>query len=99
MSSDRFYVGLIKMLNQAEVELDIADLTESDRNVLLLLWESSHPNTLEVYANYESYTVLAAKMNMKISRPQFFKSLRRLVEFELIKRIGSPRSGHFQLVE
>lgn len=97
MSTLKFYLGLIKLIDSTSRELGLDALTDSDRQVLNMLWEVADQNTARASLSYESFLETALARDIKVSRSQFFKSLKKLEDVQLIERIEGPRSSTYKL--
>jgi DNA-binding MarR family transcriptional regulator len=97
MSTLKFYLGLIKLIDSTSKELGLDSLTDSDRQVLNMLWEVADQNSAKASLSYEVFLDSAIAKGIKVSRSQFFKSLKKLEDVELIKRVEGPRSSTYQL--
>ena len=97
MSTLKFYLGLIKLIDSTSRELGLDSLTESDRQVLNMLWEVADQNTARSSLSYETFAEMIDRKGIVVSRSQFFKSLKKLEDVALIKRIDGPRSSTYQL--
>lgn len=97
MSTLKFYLGLIKLIDSTSRELGLDSLTDSDRQVLNMLWEVADQNTAKAALSYESFVETAQLRDINVSRSQFFKSLKKLEDVQLIKRVEGPRSSTYQL--
>jgi len=97
MQSLKFYLGLVRLLHDAETELGLSELTESDRAIYLALWELSDKASKRITLNYDSF-IREQGATADCSRAQFYKTLKRLETLKLIERLGSPRSATYQLL-
>ena len=97
MSTLKFYLGLIKLIDSTSKELGLDSLTDSDRQVLNMLWEVADQNSAKASLSYEVFSDSAIAKGIKVSRSQFFKSLKKLEDVELIKRVEGLRSSTYQL--
>ena len=92
-----FYLGLIRQMDSAAQELGLGSLTDSDRIVLIILWDVADKNASQATLSFELFSELTKKQEIVVSRSQFFKSLKKLEEVGLITRIDGPRSGTYKL--
>ena len=96
MADLRMFVGILKLAHSAAQELGLENLTQTDRNVLLYLWEEmekkGHRN-MEFKVTFEYFVKNYEKDGFKISKAQFYKSLNRLIESNYLDRIGTERSA------
>lgn len=84
---------LRSMLLEMEKDLGLADLTEAQRDVLYAITLLS---AKEGVANIEG--IQAHELTQKISRPTLFRALTTLSDKKIIQRIGSERSGTYQII-
>lgn len=89
------FVGLLSMLQSASKELGIENLTKSDEQVLCVLWELAHDDNVKV--NYEKFLAVSEELDFKISRAQFYKSIRLFEKKNIITKIGSERSHTYKI--
>jgi len=86
------------MLADASDVLGLTGLTESDRTIYMLLWEAADKSSRQLEARYEEFVDVVSGPNVKFSRAQFYKTLKKLEDLKLIERVGSPRSAHYHLL-
>jgi len=86
------------MLADASEELGLTDLTESDRTIYMLLWESVDKSSNQLEVRYEDFVDEVSDPNIKFSRAQFYKTLKKLEDLKLIERVGSPRSARYHML-
>ena len=95
MTDLKFFMGLLKLISSAEEELGLENLTQKDRQVLQVFW--SHKDASgEIDMTYETFC--QRQGHSKTSRAQYFKSIQKLVESEMIQRLGSARSHKFKFL-
>ena len=75
--------------------MGLESVTESDRAVLVLLWNKSQQGRKDFTVTYED---LFENGELVVSRAQFYKTMSKAKELKLIERIGSPRSATYQWV-
>ena len=92
MTNIRFYLGLLKMTNDAADEAGLAGLTNSDRDVLLLVWDQYADGVVKKEIACDAILKEAAKLGKKISKAQFYKSMKTFEKLNIVERIDSPRS-------
>jgi hypothetical protein len=90
------YLNIVNLLQVAESDLGLDSMTESDRSILLLLWNMSNSGKKPVKATYEA---ICDEGGVAFSRAQFYKTLRKASELGMIERIGSPRSASYEWVK
>jgi len=99
MSSIKFFVDLIKLMDDSASALGLTELTDTDRQTLVVLWDSCEAGEWTTEINYKSFKAkLASKFNRTISRAQFYKSIKVLENCGTIRRIGSERSQTYELL-
>lgn len=98
MSNVRFFLGLLKMTSDAAEEVGLEGLTNADRDVLLLVWEQYADGATEKEIQCDAILEQAAAMGKKISKAQFYKSMKILENFNIIKRVNSPRSQTYMFM-
>lgn len=96
MSSLRFFLDLLQFIDSSARELGVDGLTESDRQVLNTLWKVADHNSGEASLSYERFMDNEIEAG-SVSRSQFFKSLKKLEESNLISRVAGPRSSSYRL--
>jgi predicted transcriptional regulator len=87
-------MSLLQLTNQAAEELNVSNLTNTDKNVLLHIWNSTHEGQEVFISNYEE---LPIKLK-DISKSQFYKSIKKLLDEGIIEKVGSDRSGTYQMI-
>jgi len=90
------YFNALTLLIEAEEQLNLIDLTESDRRILLALWVISNGGSDEVKANYKKCVSLIKGRD--VSKAQFYQTIRKAIEMKLIYRMGSSRAGRYKFV-
>ena len=90
------YFNTLTLLIEAEEQLNLVDLTESDRRVLLALWVISNGGSDEVKVNYKKCVSLI--QGRDVSKAQFYQTIRKAIEMKLIYRVGSSRAGRYKFV-
>lgn len=96
MSSLRFFLDLIRLIDSTARELGVDGLTESDRQVLNTLWKVADQKSGEASLSYERFVDNEVEVG-SVSRSQFFKSLKKLEDSKLISRVEGPRSSRYRL--
>ena len=91
------FLNLYQLLENAEEELGIENLTKKDKIILTEIIKLSKKNE-SVTLSYNVFKKNISQKQIKISRAQFFKSLQNLLRKKLIFKIGLERSGTFKLV-
>ena len=87
--------NLYELIQSAEKELGLKDLTEKDRLVLQVIINNIDENNT-VKIKYKTIQKKLVITENNISRAQFFKSLSTLINKKIISRIGLERSSHFK---
>ena len=87
--------NLYELIQSAEKELGLKDLTEKDRLVLQVIINNIDKNNT-VKIKYKTIQKKLVITENNISRAQFFKSLSTLISKKIISRIGLERSSHFK---
>lgn len=96
MSSLRFFLDLLRLIDSTARELGVEGLTEADRQVLNVLWKVADQNSGEAALSYERFLENEVEEG-SVSRSQFFKSLKKLEDCHLIERVAGPRSSRYKL--
>ena len=87
--------NLYELIQNTEKELGLKGLTEKDRLVLReIINNIDENNTVKIKYKTIQKNLIIAENN--ISRAQFFKSLKTLIDKKIISRIGYERSSHFK---
>ncbi len=81
------------MLLEMEKDLGLAELSEAQRDVLYAITLLS---SKEGIANIDD--IQAHELTQLISRPTLFRALNSLLEKNIIVRVGTERSGKYQVV-
>ena len=95
MTNLRLFLGLLKITEDAATTLGLETLTPSDRLILSKLWEhfGSQDDPFEV--GPEFLDLLNESHGKSTSRAQFYKTLRKLEDNQIIFHTGSPRSKKY----
>lgn len=97
MSTLKFFLSLIRLIDSTTNDLGLGSLTESDRVVLLALWNEIDEKTSHASLSFDLFAQRAKEQDTVVSRSQFFKSLKKLEDLELIKRVDGARSATYKL--
>lgn len=92
-----FYLQLIRQMDSAANELGLGSLTDSDRIVLIALWDVVDQKTFHASLSHDRFEELTKKQEIEVSRSQFFKSLKKLEDIGLIQRVDGQRSSTYRL--
>jgi len=95
MANLKSYLNIVNLMFETEKAMGLESVTESDRAVLLLLWDKSKQGRKDFTVTYED---LFDNGEIVVSRAQFYKTMSKAKELKLIERIGSPRSATYQWV-
>lgn len=93
MSNTRTFIELNKLLVDTAAQLNLSCLTDSDRKVLVTMYDVACKNTLEATLSHEKFS----ELDNDVSRSQFFKSINKLQGVKVIERIGGPRESKYKL--
>lgn len=99
MSTLKFYLGLIRLVDNAASELGLSELTYSDRLVLIALWDGADKANGEVKLTFEAFSETVNQDEVLVSRSQFFKSIKQLLDKGVIKRIEGVRDSSYAFVD
>ena len=93
MGDIRFFIGLVKLLDDSASELGLGSLTELDRQVLAALWDGSGEPGESFKASHKGCAGRVVELfGSDLSRAQFYKSLTKLEDLGKIRRVGGWRS-------
>jgi len=90
----KLYMSLLQLTNKASEELNVSSLTNTDKDVLLHIWNATHEGQEYFISNYKK---LPDKLK-DISKSQFYKSIKKLLDEGIIEKVGSERSGTYQMI-
>jgi len=93
MNKLRLYMSLLELTNSAAEELNFCDLTSADKDILLHIWNSTKEGEHLYCASHDEF-LTASK---DISKSQFYKSIKKLLDEGILKKVGSERSATYQL--
>jgi hypothetical protein len=93
MANLKSYLNIVNLMFETEKAMGLESVTESDRAVLLLLWDKSKQGRKDFTVIYED---LFENGELDVSRAQFYKTMSKAKKLKLIERIGSPRSATYQ---
>ena len=99
MSSLKYFLGLVSMVDAAADSLGLSELTYSDRLVLISLWDKADKTSGEVRLPFEEFAEAVNQDEVRVSRSQFFKSIKLLLDKGVIKRIGGVRDSTYAFVD
>ena len=92
MNKLKTYLSLLDLSSAAAEELGLSGMTNADRAIIMHIWKTSGYGREEYLASYDDLPEHA-----DMSRAQFYKSIRKLVSFDIIIKVGSERSGTYKL--
>ena len=95
MANLKSYLNIVNLMFETEKAMGLESVTESDRAVLVLLWNKSQQGRKDFTVTYED---LFENGELDVSRAQFYKTMSKAKKLKLIERIGSPRSATYQWV-
>ena len=95
MTDLKFFMGLLTLISSAEEEMGLSNLSDKDKLVLQAFWDHKDENKC-FDMTYEKFCQLIG--TKKVSRSQYFKSIQRLMDAELICKLGSVRSHQFKFL-
>ena len=95
MANLKSYLNIVNLMFETEKAMGLESVTESDRAVLLLLWDKSKQGRKDFTVTYED---LFENGELDVSRAQFYKTMSKAKELKLIERIGSPRSATYHWI-
>lgn len=87
---------LIRVLWDATKELKLQSLTESDLLIYMLFVESAIDG--QVTMTFARFMDLCQVEGIKISKAQYYKSIRTLESAKLLQRISSERSHRYAIL-
>ena len=94
MDKFKLYMSLLQLTNKAAEELNVSSLTNTDKDVLLHIWNATHEGHEDFISNYEELPDTL----QDISKSQFYKSIKKLLDEDIIEKVGSERSGTYQMI-
>ena len=86
------------MTSDAADEAGLSGLTNADRDVLLLVWEQYADGATEKEIQCDSILEQAAILGKKISKAQFYKSMKTFENLNIVQRVNSPRSQTYMFM-
>ena len=95
MANLKSYLNIVNLMFETEKAMGLESVTESDRVVLLLLWDKSKQGRKDFTVTYED---LFENGELDVSRAQFYQTIRKAIEMKLIYRVGSSRAGRYKFV-
>ena len=95
MANLKSYLNIVNLMFETEKAMGLESVTESDRAVLLLLWDKSKQGRKDFTVTYED---LFENGELDVSRAQFYKTMSKAKKLKLIERISSPRSATYQWI-
>jgi hypothetical protein len=95
MANLKSYMNIVNLMFETEKAMGLESVTESDRAVLLLLWDKSKQGRKDFTVTYED---LFENGELDVSRAQFYKTMSKAKKLKLIERIGSPRSATYHWI-
>ena len=93
MSDLKSYFNVVNLLLHAEKNMGLDSMTESDREILLSMWNKSNNGKSDLKITYED---LPNEDQINVSRAQFYKTLRKATDLQILERIGTPRSATYR---
>ena len=95
MTDLKFFMGLFTLISSAEEEMGISNLSDKDKLVLQAFWDHKDENN-SFDITYEKFCQLIGTKT--VSRSQYFKSIQKLIDADLICKLGSVRSHKFKFL-
>ena len=87
------YLKLLELIEDAETELDILTLSSKDRIVLKsVIKKFKHKKEVKI-----TYNDFCEENSSFISRSQFFKSVKNLMNKNILNKVGKERGSTFQI--
>ena len=87
------YLKLLELIEDAETELDILTLSSKDRIVLKsVIKKFKHKKEVKI-----TYNDFCKENSSFISRSQFFKSVKSLMNKNILNKVGKERGSTFQI--
>ena len=87
------YLKLLELIEDAETELDILSLSSKDKIVLKsVIKKLKHEKEIKI-----TYNDFCNENSSLISRSQFFKSIKNLINKNILNRVGKERGSTFQI--
>ena len=90
----KLYFNFLRLLLDEQNRLGLNHLTESDRRVLLVLWEMSNNGKDEFRVTYKKCLALLGEQF--ISKAQFYQTIKKAIEIEMLIRKDSSRTGRYK---
>jgi len=93
MSNRKVFADLLKITQSMEADLGLSLLTQTDKQVLasvVLITEDGRRDALHD-------DIRAHSLVNTIPMPSFYRSIKTLIQKGIVKRVGSERSGVYQL--
>ena len=95
MTDLKFFMGLLALISSAEEEMGLRNFSQKDKEVLQTFWDHKNvDNSIDI--TYDQFCQLIG--TNKVSRSQYFKSIQKLLDANLICKEGSVRSHKFKFV-
>ena len=95
MTDLKFFMGLLTLISSAAEEMGISNLSYKDKQVLQTFWDHKDANNSVDMTYGEFCQLIGADV---VSRSQYFKSIQKLIDAELICKSGSIRSHKFKFL-
>ena len=95
MSNIKILADLVQMTNTLERELNLQHLTTSDKQVLSAIVLLSKNEGVDTHLN----DLKNHQLIRDIPLPTLYKSLKHLIQVGLVTKIGTERSGIYQLLK
>ena len=87
------YLKLLQLIEDAETELDILSLSSKDKIVLKsVIKKLKHKKEIKI-----TYNDFCNENSSFISRSQFFKSVKNLINKNILNKVGRERGSTFQI--
>ena len=93
MSNRKVFADLIQITQSMESDLSLGTLTQTDRQVLATIVLISDDGKIDALLD----DIKSHNLVMTIPTPSLYKSIKRLIEKGVVRKVGSQRSGIYQL--
>ena len=88
----KIYIAMLKLAQDTSVELGLDGLSKTDQLILTTLYDNFSGEEFSI----TYFECLKLLNNSNLSKTQFYKSMERLIEDNIIEKLGTQRSHTYK---
>ena len=88
----KIYIAMLKLAQDASLELGLDGLSKTDQIIMTTLYKNFSDEEFSI--TYDQ--CLSLLNNSNISKTQFYKSIKKLIDENIIEKVGPQRSHKYK---